>query len=109
MNTTSTNKVIKCASCGDFRGVVYYSDSNEPVRGYCKCEAEGWEICSRHKGNIRRRWSTVWIHDENGKFGYLNYIAMMIACRDETCFKPSLELYSQVREVHNRCYPKSQV
>lgn len=109
MNTTSTNNIIiKCTTCGDFRGFVFYRDSNEPVRGYCKCEAEGWEICLKHKGNVRRRWSTTRIYNEIGEFGYLNRISMMIACREnETCFRPSDDLYLQVQKVHNRCYPKS--
>lgn len=97
MNTTSAdNIIIKCATCGDFRGIVFYHDSNEPVRGYCKCEAKGWEVCSRHKGNVRRRHQTVRIYNEDGDFGYLSYISMMAPCKKETCFKSSVDLLRAV-------------
>ncbi len=82
--------ISKCKTCGEFRGLLV--DEKDPAkitRGFCCCEPEGWEICSRHKGHARRRFSTVKITSSDGDYRYFSVYAMMAPCRSSTCFAPN--------------------
>lgn len=86
-----------CKTCGEFHG--YFSPQNEPQQvtiAYCRCRPEGWELCSKHPGNVRRRFRTTRITDADGTRRYFSAIAMMAPCRDDTCFKPAPEFLKQL-------------
>lgn len=88
----SHKSISKCNTCGEYSG---YTKDPQSVRVYCRCEPQGWELCTRHALHIRRRFKTSRI-DSEGRARYFNTYAMMAPCRDETCFKPSRAMYVMV-------------
>lgn len=91
----SISKVIKCATCGDFRGIVHLKQYDTPRRAYCKCEPEGWVPCFIHKGYVRRRFGMPKVLDETGKATNIAYLKSGSSCVDDNCFKQSPEYYQK--------------
>jgi hypothetical protein len=105
INSTNINK---CTVCGEFRGLlVHEKEPSSIARGFCRCEPEGWEICTRHEGHARRRFRTVRVVSSSGEHRYFSVYAMMAPCRVDTCFKPTDQFLEDVRKIHDLMYMKA--
>lgn len=99
--------IHKCATCGEFYGILRVSDEPSELReAYCQCQAEGWELCGRHDGNIRRRFKTTHIISESGDCRGFGVYAMMAPCREDTCITPSGEMLEEVRALDRVVYTR---
>lgn len=86
--------IKQCKTCGEFRGLLMHEkEPSNITRGFCRCEPEGWEVCTRHEGYVRRRFRTVRIVSAAGDYRYFSVYAMMTPCRADTCFKPAIRLF----------------
>ncbi len=90
----------KCKTCGDMNGYfTQQSNPSEATFAYCRCRPEGWEVCRRHKGSVRRRHRSVRVINAQGEYRYFSVYAMMAPCREDTCMRPSLELLKALAEL----------
>lgn len=97
--------ITQCKVCGEFRGLLTHEkEPSNITRGFCRCEPEGWEICTRHEGHVRRRFRTVRIVSDAGDYRYFSVYAMMAPCRGDTCFKPARQLFADVLRVNDLVY-----
>lgn len=87
----SHKPITKCNNCGEKRGVF------ERARIFCRCEPDGWELCTRHPLNVRRKFKTSHI-DSSGTIRYFSTYSMMAPCKDSTCFKPNSTMYGAVEK-----------
>ena len=100
--------ITQCKVCGDFRGLlVHQRDPSDITRGFCRCEVEGWEVCARHEGRVRRRFRTIRITSEVGDYRYFSVYAMMAPCRVDTCFKSTSKFIVGVRQANESMQRKS--
>lgn len=94
--------VKRCESCGEMGG--YFTSQSNPSNAtfaYCRCQPEGWEICGRHEGNVRRRHRSVRVLNEQGEYRYFSVYAMMAPCRIDTCFTPETQFFTEVQRVNS--------
>ena len=97
--------ITQCKTCGEFRGLlVHNKEPSNITRGFCRCEPEGWEICSRHEGQVRRRFRTIKITSLEGDYRYFSVYSMMAPCRGDICFKVSRGFFEDVQRVHDSVY-----
>ena len=100
--------IKQCKTCGEFRGLLMHEkEPSNITHGFCRCEPEGWEVCTRHEGNVRRRFRTIKIISLEGNYRYFSVYSMMAPCRDDTCFKPDHRFFDDVHKIHDSVYAKA--
>ena len=104
----NSTHITQCKACGEFRGLLMHEkEPSNITRGFCRCEPEGWEVCTRHKGHVRRRFRTVRIVNATGDYRYFSVYAMMAPCRADTCFKSGHRFFEDVQKIHESVYAKA--